>query len=115
MVLRAGWLLPFFVSVGCGQTVTAHAVEGRAGAYEIECVEEARCVAKAREVCGERYQVLSKWEHPIILPEARPGAREYPRHFAQQVSDWEAYSSNTGPSDAATAPPLRGLDVVCVN
>ena len=115
MDMRAGWLLLFFGSVGCGQAVTARAVDGRPNAYEIECVQEASCVAKAREVCGEHYQVLSKWEHPIVLPEARPASREHPQHFAQQVSDWEAYSSHTGPSDAATALPLRGLDVMCVN
>jgi hypothetical protein len=100
---------------GCGTVATARSVEGKASAYEIECVLADNCVAKAHQVCGERFQVVSKWERPMVIPDARPGRRGYPQHFAQPVADWEAYSSTTGPSDAAIAPPLRGLNVVCVN
>lgn len=115
MGLRSSVLLLLLGAFGCGQAVTAHSVEGRSNAYEIECVQQAKCVAKAHEVCGERFEVLSKSEHPLALPDARPGSRDYPQHAAQQVSGWEAYSSNTGPSDAATVPPLRRLAVACVN
>jgi hypothetical protein len=115
MGMRSGSLLLSLVIVGCGQVVTADPVEGRSGAYEIECLKAATCVAKAHEVCGARFDVVSEWEHPIVMPDAHPGYRGQPRHFAHQVSGWEGYSSNTGPSDAATAPPLHRLDVVCAN
>lgn len=113
-VMNARWLV-IFTAVGCGQAVTAHPMEGRANAYEIECVEAARCTAKAREVCGKAYDVVAEWEHPIVLPDAHPAHRDYPRLAAQRVSTWETYSSNTGPSDASTAPPLHRMDVVCSN
>jgi hypothetical protein len=115
MGARPGILLLVFGSFGCGTAATAHPVEGKASAYEIECIIAANCVAKAREVCGERFEVVSRWERPMVLPDARPGLRDYPQHFAQRVAEWETYSSTTGPSDAATEPPLRGLDVLCVN
>jgi hypothetical protein len=115
MSARSGLWLVIFGAVGCGQAVTAHRVEGRPNAYEIECLQAAHCTAKAREVCGRTFDVVAEWEHPIILPDARPTQRDYPRLAAQQVSSWEAYSSHTGPSDAATAPPLHRLDVVCRN
>jgi hypothetical protein len=119
MGARAGILLLVLGSFGCGTAATARSVEGKTSAYEIECVLAANCVAKAREVCGERFHVVSRWERPMALPDARPdtrpGARDYPHQFAQRVAEWETHSSMTGPSDVATAPPLRGLDVVCVN
>jgi hypothetical protein len=115
MGTRAGILLLVLGSLGCGTVATARSVEGKARAYEIECVLAANCVAKAREVCGARFHVVSRWERPMVLPDARPGPRDYPQHFAHRVGDLAATSPVTGPSDATTAPPLRGLDVVCVN
>jgi hypothetical protein len=92
-----------------------HTAEGRPDAYEIECVKQGGCVAKAREVCGERFHVLSAWEQRLAMPDARPDLRDYPRLGAEQVAEWEGYSTNTGPSDAARALPLYGINVVCVN
>jgi hypothetical protein len=112
---RVGILLLVLGSFGCWTAATARSVEGKPSAYEIECVLATNCVAKAREVCGERFEVVSRWERPMALPDARPGLHDHPPHFGQRVAEWDAPSSITGPSDAATTPPLRGLDVVCVN
>jgi hypothetical protein len=115
MGMRSGFLLLSLGVIGCGQAVTAHPVEGRSGAYEIECVNAAKCVAKAREVCGARFDVVSEWEHPLILPDAHPGSHGEPLLIPQQMFAWNGSSSNTGPSDAASAAPLHRLDVVCAN
>jgi hypothetical protein len=115
MVARAALVLSLLGSFACGQVATVRTAEGRPDAYEIECVKAAGCVAKAREVCGERFDVVSEWEQPLAMPDGRPALPDYPRVVPQQVAEWQGYSTNTGPSDGARAMPVYGINVVCVN
>jgi hypothetical protein len=107
--------------VGCGKAVTSEPVTGKLGGYAIECAEKAHCVARAEQVCGGRYEVVSEWAQPALLPDLPASdamgsgpllAR--PVHTAPRVAAWQEPSGNTGPalSDPAL---LRGLEILCVN
>jgi hypothetical protein len=121
LVKRVAWFSLMVVVAGCGKAATSEPVEGKPGGYAIECAEKAHCVARAQQVCGGRYQVVSEWAQPALLPDLPASdamgsgpllAR--PTYGAPRVAAWQAPSGNTGPalSDPAL---LRGLEVVCVN
>jgi hypothetical protein len=111
----ATWIFLLLGAAGCGRAVTSEPLAGQQGAYQIECADQAVCVARAEQVCGGRYRVLKGWTLPLQMPDPAPGnplllyGVDTPRlPPAEQPS-----SGNTGPDVVSAHPHVSRLDVAC--
>lgn len=116
MSVRAGLLLLLLGSFGCGKAVTSEPLSGRSGGYEIECARKAECVARAEQVCAGRYEVVSAWTQPALLPELPAPDPLLPLRALSPPANSRRHvtSSNTGPAISDPALVSR-LEVHCVN
>jgi hypothetical protein len=113
-VKYATWIFMLLGIAGCGRAVTSEPLAGQQGAYQIECADEAVCVARAEQVCGGRYRVLAGWTLPLQMPDPPPGnpLLLYGVETARLPPPAPA-SGNTGPDVVSAHPHVSRLDVSC--